>query len=614
MVSSTNRSRPQAQNNGNSALARPPTASGGTQTPPQFPSNQQQRRSMNSTAAQTNPNNPAVIATTQTNPSPALQVASAQTDRPSPTMTSSTQTFAAAVAARRDTYLRLILTARVYDVAVETPLSFAPGLSTRIGDGKHKLYLKREDLQPVFSFKIRGAYNRMASLSEEERARGVVACSAGNHAQGVAMSAKKLGIKATIVMPLATPSIKWANVKRLGAEVVLYGGDFDEAKSEAHRLAKEHGYTDIPPYDDPYVIAGQGTIGVELLRQHDGSKIDAVFVCIGGGGLAAGVAAYIKSLYTHIKVIGVETYDADAMTRSLERGERVGLNEVGLFADGAAVRNVGSETFRLCRDLLDGMVRVSTDEICAAIKDAFEETRGIVEPAGALGIAGMKKWVAEHGKEGGGTYVAVMSGANMNFDRLRFVADRAYLGENTEVLMTAIIPERPGSFMKLYEALHPRVVTEFSYRYGDADKAHIFLGFQVQSPLRRDEEVREILGKLEAGGMEGMDVSRNELAKTHGRYLVGGRSQVPYERVLRFTFPERSGALRHFLQEMTQGLEQFNVTLFQYRNYGGDVGRVLVGVQVDVEQEQRFTAVLQGIRYTYVDESANAMYRQFMRN
>ncbi|KAJ3300175.1 hypothetical protein HK104_003785 [Borealophlyctis nickersoniae] len=500
-------------------------------------------------------------------------------------------------------YLRLILTARVYDVAFESPLQKATNLSTRVNN---TILLKREDMQAVFSFKLRGAYNRMQQLTEEERKKGVIACSAGNHAQGVALSAQKMGIKANIVMPTMTPPIKWKNVSRLGAEVVLFGSDFDEAKAECARLEKERGYINIPPYDDPYVIAGQGTVGVEILRQYSG-KIDAVFVCVGGGGLAAGVASYIKRLDPTIKVIGVETHDADAMTRSLKAGERVLLPSVGLFADGAAVRAVGEEPFRVCKELLDGMILVSTDEICAAIKDAFEDTRSIVEPAGALGIAGAKKYAQLLGITGQ-TFVAVTSGANMNFDRLRFVAERAELGENKEALISVIIPEKPGSFMELYRTIHPRSVSEFSYRYGDPKDAHIFMSFMVQD---REAELRVICAELQAKGMRVMDASRNELAKSHARYLVGGRVEVPNERLFRFSFPERPGALHHFLSTLRH--PQWNVSLFHYRNYGGDVSKVLVGIQVPPSTSTEFEAFLGELKFPYVEETENVVYQQFLK-
>ncbi|KNC99017.1 threonine ammonia-lyase, biosynthetic [Spizellomyces punctatus DAOM BR117] len=500
-------------------------------------------------------------------------------------------------------YVRLILTAQVYDVAMESPLQKAHNLSTRIGN---TVLLKREDLQPVFSFKLRGAYNRMHQLSEEEKQKGVIACSAGNHAQGVALAAQKMGIQATIVMPTVTPPIKWRNVQRLGAQVVLHGNDFDEAKAECARLAKERGYINIPPYDDPYVIAGQGTVGLEIMRQ-SGPKIDAIFICIGGGGLAAGVASYVKRIFPHVKIIGVETHDAAAMTRSLKAGERVMLSQVGLFADGAAVKVVGEETFRVCKELVDETVLVSTDEICAGIKDVFEDTRSVVEPAGALGLAGVKKYVQEKGCKGM-TFVAVTSGANMNFDRLRFVAERAELGENREALITVIIPERPGSFMDLYKAISPRAVSEFSYRYGDPSEAHIFMSFVVND---REKELGEIFKELDSKGMRAMDASRNEMAKAHARYLVGGRKEVANERLFRFSFPERPGALSHFLSTLRHPL--WNVSLFHYRNYGGDVSRVLAGVQVPPETTHEFEKFLKDLRYPYVEETDNLVYQQFLR-
>ncbi|KAJ3313225.1 hypothetical protein HDU76_002694 [Blyttiomyces sp. JEL0837] len=507
-------------------------------------------------------------------------------------------------------YLKMILTANVYDVAIQTPLQKANNLSTRLGN---TILLKREDMQPVFSFKLRGAYNRMQQLSPAEKAKGVIACSAGNHAQGVALAAQKMGIQATIVMPTATPPIKWQNVKRLGATVVLHGTDFDEAKSECARLSIERGLTNIPPYDDPHVIAGQGTIGVEILRQVPqslpGKGIDAIFVCVGGGGLAAGIAAYVKRLCPDVKVIGVETFDADAMTRSLKAGERVLLSQVGLFADGAAVRSVGEETFRICKDLIDEMVLVTTDEICAAIKDTFEDTRSIVEPAGALGVAGCKKYIQEKGLKDG-TYVAVCSGANMNFDRLRFVADRADLGEEKEALITVKIPEKPGSFLALYRAIHPRSVTEFSYRYGDASTATIFMSFRVQD---RERELKEVFTHLADLGMEAMDASVNEMAKAHARYLVGGRKEVPNERVLRFSFPERPGALNHFLNSLQSPHYKWNVSLFHYRNYGGDVGKVMVGIQVPSETSDAFNEFLENLKYPYVEETDNPLFQLFLK-
>ncbi|KAJ3303615.1 hypothetical protein HDV03_003692 [Kappamyces sp. JEL0829] len=493
-------------------------------------------------------------------------------------------------------YLSLILTARVYDVAIETPLQKAIHLSSKLGN---TILFKREDLQPVFSFKCRGAHNKMAHLSKQER-------DTGNHAQGVALAASKMNLKATIVMPSGTPAIKWKNVARLGAQVVLHGNDFEDSKQECARLCKEKGFIDIPPYDDPLVIAGQGTIGVEILRQYDFTKIDAIFVCVGGGGLIAGIAAYVKRIYPKIKIVGVETYDADAMTRSLQKGERVTLSEVGLFADGAAVRTIGVETFRVCKALVDEMVLVSTDELCAAIKDVFEDTRAILEPAGALAVAGVKKYISAKGITGG-TFVTTCSGANMNFDRLRFVAERAGFGENTEALLCVVIPEIPSSFLKLYRALDPRIVTEFSYRYGDDKEAHIFLSVMLKD---HEKDLPEIFSKLQAQGMLPTNATRNELAKSHARYLVGGRMNVPNERIFRFEFPERPGALKRFLETLKP---KWNVSLFHYRNYGGDMGRVMVGIQVPAESNDGFQEFLSTLKYPYVEETGNDVYQRFLK-
>ncbi|KAJ1653281.1 threonine deaminase [Dispira simplex] len=506
-------------------------------------------------------------------------------------------------------YLRLILNARVYDAAVETPLTLATNLSNRL---ENKILLKREDLQPVFSFKIRGAYNKLYHLSPIEKSAGVVACSAGNHAQGVALSAKKLGIRATIVMPVLTPEIKWRNVKRLGANVVLYGSNFDEAKRECDRLAKLNGWINIPPYDDPYVIAGQGTVAMEILRQSNTEYIHTVFCSVGGGGLLAGVAAYIKRIRPDIKVVGVETHDADAMTRSLKMGDRTALNEVGLFADGTAVKLVGEEPFRLCKQFVDDMVQVSNDEICAAIKDVFEDTRSILEPSGALSVAGAKKYCQLKGWKHK-YVVAVTSGANMNFDRLRFVAERAAIGEGREVLMSVTIPECPGSFLKLHDAIYPRNLTEFSYRYSDSERAYIFLSFTVDDPAT---EVPDVIQQLAAEGMQATDISGNEMAKSHGRYLVGGRCKPAHEHLVRFEFPERPGALRLFLTTLSS---DWNISLFHYRNVGGDIGKVLTGIQIPngtdqpLEGPTPLQAFLDSLGYPYVVETDNPVYQQFLR-
>ncbi|KAF2454254.1 tryptophan synthase beta subunit-like PLP-dependent enzyme [Lineolata rhizophorae] len=492
-------------------------------------------------------------------------------------------------------YLRLILTSRVYEVVEETPLTHATNLSNRL---ECNVLLKREDLQPVFSFKLRGAYNRMAHLTPEERWKGVVACSAGNHAQGVAYSARRLKIPATIVMPAGTPAIKHKNVSRLGGSVVLHGADFDAAKEESHKLSVQHGLTQIPPFDDPYVIAGQGTIGMELLRQTNLQDLEAVFCCVGGGGLIAGTGVYIKRIAPHVKIIGVETYDANAMVQSIKEGRPVVLKDVGLFADGAAVRTVGDETFRLCAEVVDDVIQVSTDETCAAIKDVFEDTRSIVEPAGALALAGLKKYVernpSPNHRRG---LVAVASGANMDFDRLRFVAQRAALGEHREALLAVTIPEEPGSFARLVAAVRPLDVTEFSYRYRGppGSAAHVLMGVAL-SAATRVRDLADLSARLAGAGVAVVDVSDSELAKSHVRYLVGGRSRVPDERVYMFEFPERQGALYKFLTTLRPG---FNISLFHYRNYGSDVGKVLAGIQCPEGEEEGLRRFLKEIRYPF---------------
>jgi len=523
-------------------------------------------------------------------------------------------------------YLRMILTARVYDIIQPTPLTEAAQLSTRLGC---KISLKREDLLPVFSFKCRGAYNCIAQLSPEEKAKGVVACSAGNHAQGVALACQKLGINATIVMPLNTPSIKFKNVKRLGSNVLLHGSDFDMAKAECSRLEHEKGWTNIPPYDDPFVIAGQATVAVEILRQIDNMEdLDAIFVCVGGGGLLAGIATYIKSVAPpHVKVVGVETVDGDALSQSLNKGERVLLEEVGLFSDGTAVRVVGEECFRLLKDgLVDEMVLVNNDEICAAIKDIFEDTRSVPEPAGALAVAGMKRYIAKHKLAGSGKrFVGTVSGANMNFDRLRFVAERAELGEGREALLSVVIPEKPGAFLELHSKILPRAVTEFSYRYSSPSKAFIYLSFSLSSSTAREEELKgiidsinESLGKHNSSSsssssssptFQAIDISSNELAKSHARYLVGGRSHVPDERLFRFEFPERPGALLKFLRGLKSG---WNISLFHYRFIGGDIAKILTGFQIPPEDNETFNAYLRDLDYRYVEETNNVVARSFL--
>ncbi|KAF8945759.1 hypothetical protein BGZ47_002038 [Haplosporangium gracile] len=498
-------------------------------------------------------------------------------------------------------YLRLILTARCYEILKQSPLTHAVNLSART---QNQIYFKREDLQDVFSFKIRGAYNKLAHLTEEEKRRGVIACSAGNHAQGVALAAKTMGIKSTIVMPTPTPEIKSRNVLRLGSTVILHGKNFDEAKAECERLTKLENYTNIPPFDDPYVIAGQGTIGAEILRQHNLHEIDAIFCCVGGGGLIAGVAAYVKRVAPHIKIIGCETIDANAMTQSLKAGRRIELTDVGLFADGAAVKVVGEEPFRLCQSFVDEMVEVTNDEICAAIKDIFEDTRSVVEPAGGLAVAGCKKYLREHNLTNK-TCVAVTSGANMNFERLRFVAERALLGEQKEALLSVVIPEKPGAFLQLYKHIHPLMVTEFSYRYAPNRRAQIYMSFLCQD---RRREVPLIMNRLEKEDMQVWDISEDEMAKSHARYMIGGRSEAENERMFRFEFPERPGALLQFLEGLRAG---WNVSLFHYRNHGSDMGKVLAGLQVPEEDNEEFTKYLAQLNYHWVEETNNPLYKQF---
>jgi threonine dehydratase len=498
-------------------------------------------------------------------------------------------------------YLQKILTAKVYDVAVETALEPAPTLSRRLDN---RVLLKREDQQPVFSFKLRGAYNKMAHLLPSERARGVIAASAGNHAQGVALAAQRLGCRATIVMPVTTPHIKIAAVEARGAKVVLHGDSYSDAYVRAQALQKTSGATFVHPYDDPDVIAGQGTVGMEILRQRQ-EPLDAIFAAVGGGGLIAGIAAYVKRVRPEVRIIGVEPKDSDAMTRSLAAGRRVVLPHVGLFADGVAVKQVGKENFRLAQQYVDEMVQVDTDAICAAIKDVFEDTRSILEPAGALAIAGVKAWCEMH-RVHGRTLVAVAGGANMNFDRLRFVAERAELGEAREAIFAVTIPERPGSFREFCSLLGTRNVTEFNYRYADAKTAHLFVGIEVANR----GEARKLLASLHRHRIEAFDLTDNEMAKLHVRHLVGGHAPaVENEIVYRFEFPERPGALLRFLDSMSAG---WNISLFHYRNHGADYGRVLVGMQVPPSDKGAFRRFLDRLGYTYADETANPAYRMFL--
>ncbi|OBA17033.1 threonine dehydratase I [Metschnikowia bicuspidata var. bicuspidata NRRL YB-4993] len=513
-------------------------------------------------------------------------------------------------------YLKLILTSRVYDVVdnAGSPLTHAVNLSHKCNA---KVHLKREDLLPVFSFKLRGAYNMISKLHAKTPLNGVIACSAGNHAQGVAFSAAKLKIPSTIVMPTATPSIKYSNVSRLGSQVVLYGEDFDSAKQECARLSSLENLTDIPPFDHPYVIAGQGTVALELTRQLVLDELDAVFIPVGGGGLIAGVAAYLKQVAPHVKIIGVETFDADALYQSLRDTERVRLELVGVFADGTAVKIVGDETWRLCHKYVDEVVRVTTDETCAAIKDIFEDTRLIVEPSGALGVAGMKKYIQQTKKDmdhRNKTYIPILSGANMNFDRLRFVSERAVLGEGKEVSFVVSIPEKPGEFSKLQQIIHPRLITEFSYRNSGSDIANIYVSFNV---LNKDKEVASIMQTMnnDEHNYEVVDISNNELAKTHGRYLVGGKCSssdiTKREKLFTFEFPERPGALTKFLQELK---DNWDITLFNYRNHGNDVGKVLCGFVIpEGASEAEFYDFLNKLGYKYIDETQNVVYQKFLK-
>ncbi|NDP58096.1 MAG: threonine ammonia-lyase, biosynthetic [Oxalobacteraceae bacterium] len=503
-------------------------------------------------------------------------------------------------------YLQKILNARVYDVAVETPLELAPTLSQRIGN---RIYFKREDMQSVFSFKLRGAYNKMAHLPPAQMKRGVICASAGNHAQGVALSATRLGCHAVIVMPTTTPQVKIDAVKARGGEVVLFGESFSDAYEHALKLEKKLKLTFVHPFDDPDVIAGQGTIGMEILRQHSG-PIHAIFVAIGGGGLIAGVAAYVKAVRPDIKIIGVQTTDSDAMARSIAAGKRVTLPDVGLFSDGTAVKLVGAETFRIAQLLVDEIILVDTDAVCAAIKDVFQDTRSILEPAGALAVAGAKAYVERSLKTRkpikDETLITIACGANMNFDRLRFVAERADVGESREAVFAVTIPEERGSFRRFCELVGPRNVTEFNYRISDAAAAHVFVGIQIAN---RDESAK-IAKQFDKHGFTTLDLSQDELAKSHIRHLVGGKSALAQDELLyRFEFPERPGALMRFLDSMAPN---WNISLFHYRNQGGDVGRILVGLQVPKKEMKAFRDFLATLGYGFHDETANPVYKLFL--
>ena len=505
-------------------------------------------------------------------------------------------------------YKKLVDEARVYDVAVNTPLEFAAGLSKRLGN---EVWIKREDLQPVHSFKLRGAYNKIAQLSDEDKAKGVITASAGNHAQGVALAANKMGLKALIVMPKTTPAIKVSSVRGLGADIELVGNAYDDAYTHAVKRAESTGMTFVHPYDDEYVIAGQGTIAKEILEQFSqqyaaAAMPDIVFVPVGGGGLIAGMASYLKAVNPDIRIIGVEPDDAPSMYSALKAGERVVLKQVGIFADGVAVKQAGEEPFRVAQKCVDDMILVTTDEICASIKDIFDDTRSITEPAGALAVAGMKKYVTENNVTGQ-QIVVIDSGANINFDRLRHVAERSELGEHREALFGVTIPEEIGSFRKFCELIGLRGMTEFNYRYADPKQAHIFVGIQLQHGV---EEKNKILASLRAENYEVQDLTDNEMAKLHVRYMVGGRGNgVVNERLYRFEFPERPGALLRFLNYMGA---RWNISLFHYRNHGAAYGRVLAGIQVPPEDNAELEAFLQKTGYTWWEETENPAYAMFL--
>ncbi len=500
-----------------------------------------------------------------------------------------------------DEYITLIDEASVYDVAIETPLELASNLSARLGN---RILMKREDLQPVFSFKIRGAYNKIAKLPQDALDAGVICSSAGNHAQGVALAAQRKNVRAVIVMPVTTPTIKINAVRSLGGEVILHGDTYDDAYARARELEQEQGLTFIHAFDDPAVIAGQGTIGRELINQLE-EDVQAVFVPIGGGGLIAGIAAYVKGKRPDIRIIGVEPEDSAAMQKSLAAGEIITLEHVGIFADGVAVRRVGDETFRICQQLVDEIVTVDTDQICAAIRDIFEDTRSIVEPAGALAVAGTKKYIAANDIENE-AFVVINCGANINFDRLRHIAERAAVGEQREMLLGVEIPEKPGSFRTFCEALGRRSITEFNYRYSDSRKAHIFVGVELR---RGADEHAELIENLTRLGFPLVDLSDNEMAKLHVRHMVGGTARIENERLFRFEFPERPGALLDFLKAIGT---DWNISLFHYRNHGSDYGRILAGIQVPDEESDELEAHLADLGYSYSEESDNPAYAMFL--
>ncbi|VUD51489.1 L-threonine dehydratase biosynthetic IlvA [Thalassocella blandensis] len=501
-----------------------------------------------------------------------------------------------------DTYLKRILDARIYDLAVETPLDEIPLISERLGNS---VFLKREDLQPVFSFKIRGAYNKLLNLSDEDRAAGVVAASAGNHAQGLALAAKHLGIKAIIVMPRTTPMIKVEAVRRRGAKVVLHGDAYDEASVYAKNLVEEKGMKYIPPFDDPDVIAGQGTVAMEILRQHP-QHIDAVFVPVGGGGLCAGVAAYIKAVRPNTKVFAVEAEDSACLKAAMEKKRRVVLPTVGIFAEGVAVAQIGKETYNVIKSTIDGVITANSDEMCAAIKDIFEDTRSIAEPAGALSLAGLKKYVAQNGVKGK-TLIAIDSGANTNFDRLRYISERTEIGEKREAIFAVTIPEKPGSYKKFCQIIGRRQITEFNYRYAHGKDAHIFVGLQISS---EGNDRQDIIDVLQKAGYGVVDMTDNEMAKLHIRHMVGGHApMVDNEIVYRFEFPERPGALLDFLTRLAG---RWNISMFHYRNHGAAFGRVLAGLQVPVDERKQLELLLKELNYSYWDETSNPAYTFFL--
>lgn len=501
-----------------------------------------------------------------------------------------------------ENYLKRILDARIYDLAVETPLDEVPLISSRI---KNRVLLKREDLQPVFSFKVRGAYNKLLHLDQKQRDAGVVAASAGNHAQGLALAAKHLKVEAIIVMPRTTPSIKVDAVRRRGAKVVLYGDVYDDASVYAKKLVEEKGMTYIPPFDDPDVIAGQGTVAMELLRQHP-KHIDAVFIPVGGGGLCAGMVAYLKMVRPEIKVFAVEAEDSACLKAAMEKNRRVVLPQVGIFAEGVAVAQIGKETFRVIKDLIDGVITANTDEMCAAIKDIFEDTRSIAEPAGALSLAGLKKYAKENNLEGQ-TLIAIDSGANTNFDRLRYISERTEIGEKREAIFAVTIPEKPGSYKRFCEVIGKRSITEFNYRYAHSRDAHIFVGLQVIPGNGDREEIKSI---LEKAGYATVDMTENDMAKNHIRHMVGGHApEVTDEMVYRFEFPERPGALLEFLKKMA---DQWNISMFHYRNHGSAFGRVLIGMQVPKADRKRLRILFDELNYPYWEESDNQAYQLFL--